>query len=223
MVVEDEGKIYYKDNDKYIKIYDYGEACIFDVSTERLHSRYKIINNKFDYTEIYDKKYSHIMEEILTKSESKKLKILLEEPFNLISAYIEENKINCSLFLINNSENKKILDHIGTKSENKNVDVNIYSYLNKLKENEGLDFIILIDNHFFFIKIDIIPKTLFIDNNKLAAIQKNLNDGGKFCFNLLIKNPFLLEKVKKKLSSFFKKVETFKTTCLDILVMCSNK
>ena len=145
----------------------------------------------------------------------------MEEPFNLISAYIKEKKINCDLFLINNSENKEILDYIGTKSEKQNDDVNIYSYLNTLKENEGLDFIILINNHFPDEEIDIIPKTLFMDNQNLAAIQKKLNDGGKFIFNLLIKNPFLLEEIIKKLSSFFNKVETLKTTCLDILIICS--
>ena len=134
---------------------------------------------------------------------------------------MEEKKINCDLFLINNSENKEILDYIGTKSEKQNDDVNIYSYLNTLKENEGLDFIILINNNFPDEEIDIIPKTLFMDNQNLAAIQKKLNDGGKFIFNLLIKNPFLLEEIIKKLSTFFNKVETLKTTCLDILIICS--
>ena len=60
-----------------------------------------------------------------------------------------------------------------------------------------------------------------MDNQNLAAIQKKLNDGGKFIFNLLIKNPFLLEEIIKKLSTFFNKVETLKTTCLDILIICS--
>ena len=221
--ITDKGKIDFQGNNKYIKIYDNGEACIFDTDQNRLQSRYKINEqNKFDTAQIYDKKYSDIMSEILKDSKKKEIDILIEEPFNLLWSYIEAKKINCSLFLINNSEDEKILDYLGTKSEKQNVDVDIYSYLYTLNWDEFLDFIILFDNHFPDEENDIIPKTLFIDDDKLIIIKEKLNREGKFCFNLLIKNPFLLEKIEKKLKSFFTKVQLIKTNDLDMLVICTK-
>ena len=127
--------------------------------------------------------------------------------------------------MINNSENEKIINFLSTKTETKKVDVNIYSYLDTLKEDQRFDLIILQDNHFPNKDIDIIPKTLFVKNKKdrkFITIRNHLKEGGKFCFNLIIKNKYLKEQINKKLNMIFNDIDMFDATELDSVVVCSN-
>ena len=226
--IEDQGEIIYDDEYKYIKIYSENNiACIFDKKEKRFQCKYKYKDNyTFDKDTIIDEKINSIIaviSEFYEKDE--KITILIEEPFNFIYTYIKENYKNSNLILINNSENEKIINFLSTKTETKKVDVNIYSYLDTLKEDQRFDLIILQDNHFPNKDIDIIPKTLFVKNKKdrkFIAIRNHLKEGGKFCFNLIIKNKYLKEQINKKLNMIFNDIDMFDATELDSVVVCSN-
>ena len=220
ILIEENGKKDYEDEYKYVKIYpDSKIACIFDKSEKKLQFKYKINENKKINKElIIDQKIGYIMKIISEAAKLKKLSILIEEPFNFIYTYIKAKQIDCNLFLINNSGKEQIIDYLSTKAETKNVDINIYSYLDKCKK-DLFDFIILLDNHFPDKDTDIIPRSLFIHDKKLKNISKHLNEGGKFLFNLLMKNHYLKEKIEKKLNSIFKNVY-FKVPELDSFVVC---
>ena len=143
----------------------------------------------------------------------------------MIYTYIKEKYKNFNLTLINNSQNENIINFLSTKTETKKVDANFYSYLNTLKKDQLFDFIILLDNNFIDDDTDIIPRTLFFKDNKdkkFWNISYQLNERGKFLFNLILKNRYLKEPIIKKLNSIFKNINIFEANELDCLVVCSN-
>ena len=131
--------IIYENIYKYIKVkVNTDVANIFDKKEERLQYKYLIDKNKkFDKEEItiIDEKIEYIMNEI-SKLKKNKLNILIEEPFNLIYTYIKAENINCDIVLLNNSQNIEINEFLTTNIDTKNIDINLYSYLNTIKENQ---------------------------------------------------------------------------------------
>ena len=75
------------------------------------------------------------MNSISKFDKNKEIKVLIEEPFNLISTYIKEKYKNWKLVLLNNIRNDNIHKYISTNIDNKIDNINLYSYLNFLKDD----------------------------------------------------------------------------------------
>ena len=222
-----EGYNIYENEYKYIKVkVGTDVANIFDKKEERLQYKYLIDKNlKFDKELIFDGKIEYIMDKISKISESikkNKLNILIEEPFNLIYTYIKAKNIKCDIVLLNNSQNKEINEFLTTNIDTKNTDTNLYSYLNTIEENQYFDFIILQNNSFPDEDNDVIPKNLFLEDKIINKISSHLNKGGKFCFNLLLKNQFLGEKYEEKIEQKFENVDIYCISDIDEVIICSD-
>ena len=219
--VNDVPKTIYEDDYKYIiDKKTQNVACIIDKISERIQFQYLIVNDKFFKEEAIDLNIKNIMQELSKFDQSKNLKILIEEPFNLIYTYIKEKYKNCNIVLINNSENDKINNFLSTKVETKYVNTNIYSYLNEVKDDDYYDIIILQNNCFPDEQTDIIPKTLFQKGKKFNTISNHLIEGGKFCFSFVVKNIFLKQEVDKIMRKNFKNVNLLYSSELEGVAIC---
>ena len=211
----------YEDDYKYIvDKKTQNVACIFDKISERIQFQYLIVDDRFYKEEAIDVNILNIMRELSEMDQSKNIKILIEEPFNLIYTYIKEKYKNCNIVLINNSENDKINNFLSTKVETKYVNTNIYSYLNEVKDDDYYDFIILQNNCFPDEQTDIIPKTLFQKGKKFNIISNHLIEGGKFCFSFVIKNTPLKKEVDKIVRENFKNVNLLYSSELEGVAIC---
>lgn len=150
---------------------------------------------------------------------NKEIKLLIEEPFNLISTYIKAKYKNWKLVLLNNTRNDNIHKYISTNIDNKTNNINLYSYLNSLKD-EKFEFIILENNSFRDKENDILPNALFTDDKNLINIKAHLNINGEFYFNLLVKNKYSKEKIENKLNKIFNKINKFNYE-LNNIIVCS--
>ena len=184
-------------------------AYIVDKKEGRLIYKYHTKNiDKVDENSIIDKNIEVIMKSLLKFEKRKEIKLLIEEPFNLIYTYIKAKYKKWKLVLLNDKNNDNICEYISTYTKTKINNSNIYSYINSLKD-ERFDAIILFNNSFPDENNDIIPKTLFQDNKKIKNIKEHLNEQGKFYFNLFIKNRYIKETVENKLRVYFKKINVY--------------
>ena len=223
-----EGKVLYEDEYKCIKLKNGKDiACIFDKKGGRLLYKYYIEkNNSFDKNKIIDDKIEPIIE-LITKisqlDKTQNLNILIEEPFNLIYSYIKSNNIKCDIVLLNNNyQNKNINKFLTTNIETKFHDISIDSYFDTLEEKKYFDFIILHDISFPDENSDVIPKNLFYDDKLLTKIKNHLNKGGIFCFNLLFKNQYLVEKYEDIIEKKFKFPDIREISIIEEIAICSD-
>ena len=215
IVIEDDNMILKKSRDKDI-------AYIIDKREGRIKYKYKIkSNNKVDENSFIDKNIEFIMKSISKFDENKEIKVLIEEPYNLISTYIKAKYKNWKIVLLNDTKNDNIHEYISTNIENKINNINIYSYINYLKE-EKFDIIILENNCFPDKDNDIVPKDLFTNEKNLINIKNILNIKGEFYFNLLAKNRYSKEKIENKLRKIFNKIDIFKNFELNSIIVCSE-
>ena len=222
--VQDDEKIIYENNSKYIKLYEEkAKAFILDKKEQRIQSRFKAIiegkNIKIDKKSIIDKNILNIIKSMPNFPKGQKINILIDEPFNIIYTYLNSIYKNANFVLLNDENNNEIKEFISTREKNEIKNVNIFSYFFSNKE-KYFNVIILENNCFPDHQNHIIPKTLF-DGPKLKNIRDHLIDGGIFCFHLILKNKYLKEKIKTKLRIFFNNVDILNNYELDNIVICS--
>ena len=221
-ISDDEPIVIENDNITLKKSRDEDIAYIIDKREGRIKYKYKTKNNnKVDENSFIDKNIEFIMKSISKFDANEEIKVLIEEPFNLISTYIKTKYKNWKIVLLNDTKNDKIHEYISTNMENKINNINIYSYIKSLKE-EKFDIIILENNCFPDKDNDIIPKDLFTDDKNLINIKNILNTNGEFYFNLLAKNRYSKEKIENKLRKVFNKIDIFKNFELNSIIVCSE-
>ena len=146
---------------------------------------------------IYNKEYNKFYFKLKIE-----LKFLIEEPFNIISAYLMNFLKNGNFLVLNKETNySEIKKLISTDNIilNKN---GCFSYFNS---NVDKKFNLIIIETFKFLKDDenMIPK--FKENN-LNNIKNHLEKNGVLIFHLILKNKYLLNKAKEKIEQIFKNI-----------------
>ena len=181
---------------------------IYNKEYKKIYFKLKMIENKkvkiksinTDY--LFDDKIKILVDSIDNMKKLGNLKILIEEPFNVISTYLMKIFNNGNFLVLNKETNySEIKKLISTD----NIILNKNGFLSYFKYNTDKKFNLIIIENFKFLKEDenMIPK---FKKNNLKNIKNHLEENGLLIFHLILKNKYLLSEAKEKTEKIFKKI-----------------
>ena len=181
---------------------------IYNKEYKKIYFKLKMIENKkvkiksinTDY--LFDDKIKILVDSIDNMKKLGNLKILIEEPFNVISTYLMKIFNNGNFEVLNKETNySEIKKLISTD----NITLNKNGYLSYFKYNTDKKFNLIIIENFKFLKEDenMIPK---FKKKNLENIKNHLEENGLLIFHLILKNKYLLSEAKEKTEKIFKKI-----------------
>ena len=181
---------------------------IYNKEYKKIYFKLKMIENKkvkiksinTDY--LFDDKIKILVDSIDNMKKLGNLKILIEEPFNVISTYLMKIFNNGNFEVLNKETNySEIKKLISTD----NITLNKNGYLSYFKYNTDKKFNLIIIENFKFLKEDenMIPK---FKKKNLENIKNHLEENGLLIFHLILKNKYLLSEAKEKTEEIFKKI-----------------
>ena len=181
---------------------------IYNKEYKKLYFKLKMIENKnvqikkINTDCFFDSKIKILVDSIENMKKLENLKILIEEPFNIISAYLMNYFKNGNFLVLNKETNySEIKKLISTD----NIILNKNGFLSYFKSNGDKKFNLIIIENFKFLKDDenMIPK---FKKKNLENIKNHLEKNGLLIFNLILKNKYLLSEAKEKTEEIFKKI-----------------
>ena len=181
---------------------------IYNKEYKKIYFKLKMIENKkvkiksinTDY--LFDDKIKILVDSIDNMKKLGNLKILIEEPFNVISTYLMKIFNNGNFLVLNKETNySEIKKLISTD----NIILNKNGFLSYFKYNTDKKFNLIIIENFKFLKEDenMIPK---FKKKNLENIKNHLEENGLLIFHLILKNKYLLSEAKEKTEKIFKKI-----------------
>jgi hypothetical protein len=159
-----------------------------------------------DFQRIIDKNIKCIIDSIFPKKKTKsktniKIKILIQEPYNILFKYLNNIFKKAEFVLLNNSIDEKITDLkkcISTYETNEIANTSLFSYIT---ENDDKKFdLIILDDTFN-------SNNLFNDKEILKSIKSHMDETGQFIIHLIVDNIYLKQNIYQNLASIFKNVE----------------
>ena len=230
--IPDNQKEILDDEGKYLTFFgksSNNNVALIDKQKGRVQFKFRVKNisttgkEKYiiDIKNIIDKNIKTILDKIILQNK-KDIDILIEESFNIIYSYIN-NEYNISNIVLLNGDSNEIFHKIKTiitTNEQKEIKEYLLEFLNNKKDSK---FDLIISTNNLYLEDENSAKHKFLKKDKLINIKNHLKEKGIFCFYLFLNNKYLKEKIMEKLETVFEKENiSIYNHKLDYIIICSN-